>query len=207
MISKQLSLAVMFVGIAAGALVGVFALPNAQAEVQSETSGVMGHLTLIVTGPDGDVKQYVQTDNLVTDKGKDCIVVNLFNAGTNPTCTNANNFDTIGLGTGTGATAGSSNVVTPLAINCIRFQDATPLGDTGTGTQKVTITASFGGASASGDNIDATECQAAITEAGLFNAGSATTGGGDMFSYQSFTSVTVGASDSLTVNWEIDFSG
>jgi len=205
MISKQLSLAVMFVGITAGALAGVFALPNVQAETQSETSGVLGHLTLIVTGPDGMIKQYVQTDNLVTDKGKDCIVKTVFNADT-VTC-GAGAFDTIGLGTGTGSTATSTDVFTPLLTPCIRFADTAPVGDAGTATQKVTISASFGGASQTGADVDSVECAKIITEAGLFNAGSPTTSGGDMFSYQSFASVTVGAADSLTVNWEIDFSG
>lgn len=206
MISKQLSLAVMFVGIAAVAFAGVLALPNVQAETQSETSGVMGHITLILTGPDGVIKQYVQTDNLVTDKGKDCIVEKVFNADT-VSC-GAGDFQTIGLGTTTTSTQTSTDVSTPLIAPCIRFAAAQPVGDGGTDTQKVTITASFGGATQTGADVDSVECAKIITEAGLFNAGGESSGAtGDMFSYQSFGAVTVGASDSLTVNWVIDFSG
>lgn len=203
MISKQLSLAVMFVGIAAGALVGVLALPNAVTEVQSEESGIMGHLTLILTSPDGEIKQYVQTDNLVTFQGKDCIVENLF-AADGASCSTAADFNNIGLGISSGAGTGSSDVVTALASACVRAVADTSVSDGGGATQKVTITASFGGTGAGGgDTINDNACEVTVTEAGLFN--NVVAAAGDMFSYQSFSSVTIGDADSLTVNWEITF--
>jgi hypothetical protein len=195
------NLAILLLGIAAIS-VGVFSTTNTAEALPSESSGVMGHLTLVATDADGNITSYVQTDNLVTDLGKDCLVKQTF--GTTVGGCLAATFNNIGLGTGTGQTATSTNVATPLAAGCVRSAVSTNT-ETGTASEIVTLKAIFGGASSSGADIANAACVATITEAGLFNSATAATG--QMFSYQSFTGVAIGASDTLTVQWDITFSG
>ncbi|MBS3926039.1 MAG: hypothetical protein KGZ34_05045 [Nitrosarchaeum sp.] len=196
------NLAMLLLGIATIS-VGVLSTPNTAEAMSNESSGVLGHITLIVADSDGNIKNYVQTDNLVTDVGKDCIVERTFGT-TVAGCTDGATFNNIGLGTGTGQTATSSNVATPLGAGCVRVAASTNT-ETGTATETVTIKAIFGGSTSTGADVTNAACQATITEAGLFNSATAATG--EMFSYQSFTGVAIGASDTLSVQWDIAFSG
>lgn len=74
--------------------------------VESPTTNMaqlLGHVTLVVTDGDGNVKQYIQTDNVVTTEGTDCALIELFGSGTGTgeTCPFEGaiaNFDTIALG-------------------------------------------------------------------------------------------------------------
>jgi len=73
--------------------------------VASPTSNVglmMGHVTMVVTDGDGNVKHYFQSDNQVTDEGTDCAMEVLFGSADNgfnicPSPVGAD-FDIIALG-------------------------------------------------------------------------------------------------------------
>ena len=173
----------------------------------SERTGVaLGHVTLVLRDSDGEIKQYVQTDNVVTNEGLDCLVDTLFGSVATGTCTSTGNMDIIGLGTGAAGGAGATGVTTPLASGCIAFADPGVVADTGTTTQAIQVEVVFGGFTSTGADLAATQCEATITEAGLFNTGGATTVTDNMFSIQGFTGVAIATADTLTVTWDIDFT-
>jgi hypothetical protein len=86
----------------------------------SDNGGILGHVTYVVRGPDGHIKEYAQTDNMRTVQGINCAEQIMFNGlstgsintnGTNacgfqgsPSITSAkfNGFRFIGLINGTG---------------------------------------------------------------------------------------------------------
>jgi len=100
----------------------------------SDKSGILGHVTYVVRGPDGQIKSYLQTDNQRTAEGINCALQIMFNPnngaylatnGTGGQCTGGaggmvlssaahyNGFNVIGLingtGTLTGGTGGNAN--------------------------------------------------------------------------------------------------
>ena len=173
----------------------------------SERTGVaLGHITLVLKDSDGEIKQYVQTDNVVTIEGLDCLVDSLFGSGPTATCTSAADFDIIGLGTGVAGGTGATDVTTPLLSGCIAFADPGVIADAGTTTQAIQVEVVFGGSTSTGADLAASQCEATITEAGLFNTGGAAVATNNMFSIQGFTGVAVAAADTLTVTWDIDFT-
>ncbi|MCZ6583091.1 MAG: hypothetical protein O6761_07980 [Thaumarchaeota archaeon] len=202
------NLALMFVAIASIASAGAYAaiqetqgLPSAQ----SEGVSMLGHVTLTLVGADGEIKQYVQADNAVMADGKDGLAELTFGTTDCASCTGST-FSNIGIGTGTGSESPTSNtdLTTPLAAgNCNRVA-ASSISSTGTDTNVVTLSASFSDAASGGDRADA-NCATGVTEAGLFD--SATDATGIMFSSDTFSSVTIGAGDVLTVEWELTFTG
>lgn len=180
---------------------------NTVAADTSERTGVaIGHVTLVLRDSDGEIKQYVQTDNVVTHEGLDCLVDTLFGSGPTGTCTTTGNMNIIGLGIGAAGGATAVGLTTPLASGCIAFADPGVVADAGTSTQAIQVEVIFGGLTSSGADLAASECEATITEAGLFNTGGAAVATNNMFSIQGFTGVAVAAADTLTVTWDIDFT-
>lgn len=181
-----------------------FAANSAQA---AEISGGLGHIELVLADSDGNIKQYVQTDNTITEEGLDCLVQGVFGTTTVGTCANTDPFDVIAIGKGT--TADEANAVglaVEMPTGCFAIA-VTPTADAGDLTQRVTIQAVFGGGGAGSGNIDDAACIGSITEAGLFSIGAATvTTPTNIFAYQDFTAISLGSADTLTVTWDIDFS-
>ena len=73
-------LAVMAVVVGVAILGGALALQNmsfsessAGSQGLGERSGIMGHVTLTVIDPDGNITRYIQGDNVVTDVAENCI--------------------------------------------------------------------------------------------------------------------------------------
>ena len=184
-----------------------FGINSAQA---AEISGGLGHITLVLKDSDGSIKQYVQTDNVITHEGLDCLIEQIFGDAPDATgCADTTAFDTIAIGEGTdqGITATGLGVVMGAGCNAASpAVGVAPVADAGTGTQKVTITAVFGGGTAGSGNIDNSICTGTITEAGLFNVGDATVAPTNIFAYQFFTGIALASADTLTVTWDIDFS-
>ena len=192
----------MLVGFAAIISVGVFSVTNTAEASQEEVPGMMGHITLVLKDSDGNIKEYVQTDNAVTDTGRNCLSENLTNI--NAACA-AGLFTFIGLGTNTALSG--ENVGTPLTGTCVR-SDASDGGtgdvatSAGTTTEVVTMQVIFGGATSTGAGVVSANCQATISEAGLFN--SVTPAADQMFAYQTFGGITLLTADTLTVTWVIN---
>jgi len=198
MTTIQKNVALMFLGIVAISSGGAFAvMQNTQTPtVQPESSSVLGHIQFVLTGADGNVKAYRQTDNLVVTEGRNTITDLAFPiaaGGANGNSTD-NKFSYIGIGTGsTPAAAGNIGEET-LISTCKRGQDAT-VTSPGTGQAQVDVT--FSGAT----------CAGTITESVLSNSGTgAAANAGEILARQIFTGIAVGASDSLTVTWTITFT-
>lgn len=190
------------------ATMGLGTMNTAVADTSERTGVAIGHIELVLAGPDGAIKQYVQTDNVITHEGLDCLVDSLFigTAGTGTCDTNVDPFDVVAIGVGTGQGVTDLTLATPLASGCIAGADPSVVADSGTGTQRITIEVVFGGATSTGADVTNAACQAAITEAGLFNTGDATTTANNMFAVQSFSVINIATADTLTVTWDLDFS-
>jgi len=181
-----------------------FGANSAQA---AEISGGLGHIELVLADSDGNIKQYVQTDNTITEEGLDCLVDSVFGTSGTGTCANNDPFDVIAIGEGTnGDQPNATGLTTELLTGCFAVA-VTPTADTGDLTQRITITAVFGGGTAGSGDVDNAACIGNITEAGLFSIGAPTvTTPTNIFAYQDFTVISIGTADTLTVTWDIDFT-
>lgn len=176
--------------------------PNQTAFV---TSALMsGHMQLVVTDPDGQIKAYRQTDNAITNTGENCVAKMLFKGPTSTgtgVCTGAitQPFTYIALGTGTGSdTPVIADLVTEQvgsgltrALGTATIVNATSSGTGSTGSSVATITKAF-----------SPSATVVVTEAGLFN--DTKTGTDGMFARKVFSAVTVNNLDTLTVTWTIN---
>jgi len=176
----------------------------AQEQVQeptvNESGFVKGHVEVVVTDEEGNIKAYRQSDNAIVENGMDLLAKRLFSGITGTTSTDAS-LTHMGIGTGgeTGAASTQTALVTPIT-DCARVAASfSTTGKTSAGgfaTIPVSATATF---DASADNDCATS---SIDEAGLFNALTS----GNMFSRNTFSAVTLSTSDSLAVTWTFTFS-
>lgn len=197
------------VGIVALALVAVslsgtfaFADDFQGTQLEEQTGGIYGHLEGRVIDENGNVNQYLQTDNRIVVRGTDMLVINTFApvfTGTIDTTLGQVGFMQIG----TLATADTSTTNTlfgpvggcvPVAISGASAPGADSAGFAQTSP---TISATFSGAGT---------CATTFLEAGLFD-GSTGSGLDDMFARGIFaTSVTLTASDSLVIDWTFTFT-
>jgi len=172
-------------------------------------SGLMiGHVTYEVRGADGQVKHYLQGDNLITRIGTDCAAIAIF-GGTVPSCPTPGDFAFIAIGNGT---AGASPLDTKLSI-----------GGTNAGEmdRSPKITAAISQNSGSGTVVtlsnsatpftftklrtgDQTNPSTIVTQSGVFDAATV----GNMFSIKDIPppsggGIKVTNADTLAVTWTI----
>lgn len=199
-----------------------FTIPLVTASVSPESGTTMGHVEYILRDADGNIKSYAQTDNMVVDKGDDCVIGYAFQstaAGGSDTCTTAgrpgfqfigignatytvDNLDTTLVNTGNATVADGSHV----GLMAVRFDNNTvATASVDGGTVVIATETPF--------TFDANNATT-VRSAGLFDgtcngvAGSAlgycttNTGVMNMFSAQSIT-VAVSSGDSLSVTWTI----
>jgi hypothetical protein len=189
----------------------------------SAAASILGHVTYMVKDKDGNVKQYLQSDNVVTGMGHICATAYLFANKTNtaaglPTCQSINTgngahaatFQYIGIGNGTGGTFTGAETslpttagfeVTPRSISNPAVTLSNPSG------QQAMATITNSGAPFTFTQLRASGTT--LTASGLFDTqncnasgGCAAAGVGDMFADQSIN-VAVANTDSLTVTWKI----
>lgn len=211
MLNSKLPYAIVIASIVFAGAITVFSLNGETMEGAGESTKVVGYITLVLTDENGIVKQYIQTKNAVHDDGFNQIIDDIYGSSA---CVDAacdiggtKLFNILGIGTGdvdAGGTA-ANDLAVPLASSgdCNRVVDGTGAAST-TDSKIVTISASFGGASAGTADRTSVDCEAAITEVGLFH--DTTDATGVMIAGQTFSSVTIGANDILTVTWQITFS-
>ena len=198
-----------------------FTVPLAIASASPESGTMMGHVEYILRDADGNIKSYAQTDNMVVDKGDDCVIGYAFQStasGGSDTCTTAGRpgFQFIGIGN-------STYTVDNLDTTLVNTGNAQVADTTNDGIMAVRFdnntaaTASVDG----GTVVIATDTPFTFTannattvrSAGLFDGtcngvdatgGYCTTNTGvmNMFSAQSIT-VAVSSGDSLSVTWTI----
>jgi len=162
--------------------------------------GIFGHITLTATDPDGKIISYIQTDNLIVNRGENCVAESLFNVTTdgNNACigegVTSDGFTYIAIGNGT-VSVDVNN--TKLAQEVDRTQDIDPevdsssgTGDPGSSSALVTLEGIFTASEA----LD-------IDESGIFDA--AGTDAGNMLARKTFNAISLAKDDKLTVEWEI----
>jgi len=177
--------------------------------------GMLGHITLTQTDADGNMKSYIQTDNVIVNIGENCVAETLFNVTTTDgthACANASTalyntgngistagFNFVAVGDATGSPPAAA-LETDIALNNENATGSTmdrkkvsPPGvtdSTGTGSSaKVTLSAVF-----TSDGGTST-----VDESGVFDQ--ITTG--NMLARQTFNEIVLSAGDQLTVEWEI----
>ncbi len=195
------------IAVLAAGLIGVIGTSSTPLAIGTSTidgfqdgSGMLGHLTLVATDSDGQIKAYQQTDNVVTRVGHNCFAHILFEptgpTGGSVTCGgDPGVFDAIAIGTGSGQTDTSTTLATQTATTGLTPDtDANGVlvaDNTGAGaTAIVEVTFTSAGATTS------------ITEAGIFN-NTNTASPAQMLAYRDFTAISLDNGDSLTVTWTI----
>ena len=138
-----------------------------------------GDVSLLLKGPDGQVKESREIKNLVVNAGLAYVISRMVG-----TAKAVMSHMALGSGT-TAAAAGNTDLETLLVSR--EALDSTTIS--GSNNEKVIYVASFEAGDATG----------AVTEAGIFNASSS----GDMLCRTVFAVVNKGANDSLTVTWTI----
>ena len=187
----------MMVGAIALTIGAVYAFVPTNVPIQGlqiQGPKALGHIELVLTDENGNVKAYRQTDNLVVNRGVYMTSDKLFGTSLVGGATSAA-FNNVGIGTGTtSATSGDTNVQTQLSNR--KTGAVTSVTGSSTGAQ---IQAFFGaGKLKNGSGTTA------VTEAGLFDT--FVNGTGNLYARQTFTAINAGSSDSLTVTWSITFA-
>lgn len=187
------------------------------------TGSMMGHVTMFVTGADGSILSYVQSDNIIVDQGEDCALKLLFGgngtfAGTLSTGTTAcgsltsdtRSFNIIGIGNQTDGTD------TALSTDAYLEDEH---DDAGSGFERavadsIVFTSAAGGSSANVvlekqfTNTDpGTTGSMSVTESALFNSTSTLGNDDGVFAVQTFDAVVVDKGEALTVQWTINIGG
>jgi len=139
-------------------------------------SSLKGHLDIVLKDENGNIKQRVETHNLVVTTGKNHIADQLSSTPGEA----AMSHMAIGTGT-TSPVVGDTTLETELDRNALTsFTDSANV---------VTYVASWAAGEGTG----------AITEAGIFNAASS----GTMLARTTFSVVNKGASDTLQITWTL----
>jgi len=161
---------------------------------------ISGHMIIQVTDDEGNIKNYMQTDNVITSNGKRCTGNLLFGAGLGSCVGSSNPFDEIVLSSGgfpdTAATADLIDATyTPQLTTFGLAKSASNTvtqgaASSGTGSQRIDIAHTF--------SYSGTSASQLVTSAALMNASVS------IFAIKNFPSaVTLNAGDDLTVTWQI----
>ena len=206
---RQTTLAMFGIVFAAAMALGMVSVSGfsqpmflASPETKADSNvGIFGHITLTATNPDGKIISYIQTDNLIVNRGENCVAETMFNVTTSGDyeClgkgVSTDRFTFIAIGNGTEPMDVNN---TKLADERDRIQDEDPdvvssegMGDPGTSEAIVTLDAVF---TAPTDNYN-------IEESGIFDA--AGDDAGNMLARKTFTAISLSQDDKLTVEWEI----
>tara|TARA_A100001388_G_scaffold240569_1_gene196413 strand:+ start:1452 stop:1895 length:444 start_codon:yes stop_codon:yes gene_type:complete len=138
-----------------------------------------GELILVLSNPEGNIKQSIIVPNLVVTTGKNYIADRMKN--------NSTVMSHMEVGTGT-TSAAAGNTALVSAIGSSR----TALASTTVTNNAVAYVCNFGAGVGTG----------AVTEAGIFNASS----GGTMLCRTVFSAINKGANDTLGITWTITVS-
>jgi hypothetical protein len=139
-----------------------------------------GKLNIVLTGPDGKVKEQHEVDNLVVTVGKNFIASSMAKTTTNSPA--AMTHMEVGTGT-TAAAVGDTALQTPVASSRVSLTSTTVTNN------NVAYVATFPAGTGTG----------ALTEAGIFNAAST----GTLLCRTVFSVINKGAADTLGITWTV----
>jgi len=210
--------AAMIVGMATSS---AFSTPHviASSAIVDNQFGMLGHITLTQTDADGNMKSYIQTDNVIVNIGENCVAETLFNVtadtapdgcdgATTPLYANSGNGIN-NLGFSFIAVGNSSELATPpvavetntglivenVTTTMARLDGSPTVKTESTGLSSsavVTLSAIF---KSDGGISD-------VDESGIFDEPTFTAGD-NMLARQTFTNIRLNDGDQLTVEWEI----
>ena len=193
----------------------VSSLPQSQ-----ENVGMLGHVEYKVLDEIGNIKQYMQNDNIVVRVGKDCVARAVFDTSVDPgACPTNAQFQFIAIGNGTTGTIDEAQTTLQGGVCATSAADGemarklvTPTFTAATGSAGTIVTLDTSGDPFTFDAFNTTK----VIDSGVFNAdesakdgnGQCTTlGTSEMFSIQQLNGPTTGISvsdgDSLSVKWTI----
>ena len=164
----------------------------------NESAYMIGHVEYTVRGTDGQVKQYVQGDNLIVQRGKDCAAQMIFDNSSSTACTitsGTTGFNFIAIGNATGAVSGDElQLDTGTSVGEIdRTPGTVTIDITGTDTiATITTTTPFAFTSISSTTVQ---------QSGLFDDGTPVSG--NMFAMRDALAIPVTSADTLAVTWKI----
>jgi len=164
----------------------------------NESAYMIGHVEYTVRGADGQVKQYVQGDNLIVQRGKDCAAQMIFDNSSSTACTitsGTTGFNFIAIGNATGAVSGDElQLDTGTSVGEIdRTPGTVTIDITGTDTiATITTTTPFAFTSISSTTVQ---------QSGLFDDGTPVSG--NMFAMRDALAIPVTSADTLAVTWKI----
>ena len=182
-----IAIAVAAAGVVSLLMVGSGILASTQ-PIKDESVTVKGFVDLMVYDQFGKLKEERHFDNGITNTGFEVIADRI----ADHSAFTGNQPNYIALGTGSTAFSVSQTaLVTELAGGSYARQQDTDATYT-SGSKSFAISATFAAGVATG----------ALTESGLFDASSS----GNMMARQTFSTINVGASDSITVTWTITLS-
>ncbi|MGQ0376274.1 MAG: hypothetical protein ACT4OW_02060 [Nitrososphaerota archaeon] len=198
--------------------------PDLSAPLPKAGSFVNGHVKVFLYDENGNLKAYRESDNVITNFGLEAIIMQTFGNWTaNPSSLDSgqNNFNltagaparagavksmAIGIGGETAAASGQRDLVDRTGLGSCANQTAAFKLSNGGGNQDpntakllvIVTNATFSGSASCNVN--------SVDEVGLFTR-TPTGGGGTgiLFARQTFSAVNIGASDTLTINWDITF--
>jgi len=167
---------------------------------QNDGIGLQGHIVATVYDNDGNVKQYMQSDNVIVNRGIDKLFTETFSpsspfiGGINTTAAAITHMQ---LGVGVAELGVGAVALGTATAGCIDTFTGVGAG----GGAPLGLNATFTTADGAGACIGPV-----LGEAGLFD-GVQGSGGAAMFSQNAFSStVTLGASDQLDVDWTFTFT-
>lgn len=154
-----------------------------------ETIKATGALSVVVTGPDGQVKETQKFKNLVVDVGKDFIASRMLDTGI------PDEMSHMAIGTGMVTVGEEAGVDTALTTEVARVALSTNTIKAGAGNEHIVqYTATFAaGTPATAEGIN---------EAAILNAAT----GGTMLCRTTFAVVNKGTDDTLAITWEISIN-
>jgi hypothetical protein len=192
---KELLFVIPLIAITSILLYEQLSLSTEVETLSKEQNMMFGHLTLVVYDQNQQIKQYVQTDNLVVDLGLDTMTDLVFpDIDLNGNTTDSE-FDWVGIGTGNTTAAAGDTAEEANISGCPRLQDATVTGTTAvSGETTTTISVTFSGANCA---------SAVVGEAVLANTVQPPAGSGEILARQIFSDINLGAADTLAVTWDI----
>jgi len=174
----------------------------------NESYFMIGHVEYTVRGADGEIKQYVQADNVIVEKGKDCTAQKMFNSSDATHCTpGGDGFNFIAIGNGTTGSANPPPTETGLtdagSNGCAGGIDTCEMDRT---VGDVKITPAVSGKTNTVVEIttrtpfsftDTTT----VEQSGLFD--DLNVGSGNMFALKDQLGIDVTPADTLAVTWKI----
>ena len=168
---------------------------NNSFSTSQDTAGLYGHVSLVIYDTEGNVKKYIQGDNLITNNGENCIAELLTGEATSGTTdcksvvsTASGPFKRVAIGT-SGVAAATSDVVLGTAFKT-KLITPTIASSTSTTDAIITWLATY---TATGSQT--------FKESGIFDTSGTTR---NMLAHKLFTtSATLTTGDTVAVTWNI----